>query len=195
MKNAEAILQYCKTENEPVTAKQIISAIFPGKHQSYVNTTINQLVANGKLIRDDSDRPYTVRLPYLGERIPEPKDYSRVTPVYNANLVTVPEIFPEMKITLQELQETEKTVMHDPRYGEEALFIERSFNKFPRNDDKDIIAMKIALVDMTYSTNLNLRKHNDVELLFPFMFRNDRQDNYEDKLGKAEKMYRENYKD
>lgn len=73
----QIILDYCKKEKRPVTAKEIINAMFPGKQQPYINTDIVELVNNGELIRDDSCRPYTIRLPHENEEIPPVKDYSR----------------------------------------------------------------------------------------------------------------------
>lgn len=54
------IYQLCKKKNKPLTAKQIVEELYPGKSQSYVNTHINELVKMGMLIRDDSVKPYTV---------------------------------------------------------------------------------------------------------------------------------------
>ena len=155
MSNAEVIMRFCESVNKPVTAKQIIDACFPGKPQPYINSTINNLVQGKRLIRNDKARPYTVRLPMSGEDIPEPKDYSkdsRNTSSAMRNSSTEPTV---SKFTEKELDETALRVNSDPRYGEEAAIINSSFNKFPRNDDDSIIAMKIALIDMTNSTNLN----------------------------------------
>ncbi len=44
-----------------------------GKPQPYINSTINDLVREKKLIRIDT-RPYTVHVPKPGEAIPEVKD-------------------------------------------------------------------------------------------------------------------------
>jgi hypothetical protein len=154
MSNSEIIMRYCKTTSKPLTAKQIIEACFPGKPQPYINSTINTLVQSKELVRDDSVRPYTVRLPIDGEDIPEPRDYSKssrgVPPSkWSGETKSV------IRFTEDELEETARRVSSDPRYGEEAAIINSCFNKFPNNNDGDIIAMKIALIDMTNSTNLN----------------------------------------
>jgi hypothetical protein len=152
MSNAVTIMQYCRTVNTPVTAMQIINACFPGKLQPYINSTINNLVQNKKLIRNNDIRPYTVRLPIDGEAIPEPMDYSRGSrdaPQNNYEEALF------IRFTEEDLYETAQQVNSDPRYGEEATIINNCFNKFPENKDDAIIAMKIALIDMTNSTNLN----------------------------------------
>ncbi|MCL1986523.1 MAG: hypothetical protein FWG64_00925 [Firmicutes bacterium] len=154
MSNAEIIIQYCKKAGKPITARQIIDACFPGKPQPYINSTINNLVQLKSLIRNDDVRPYTVRIPMEGESVPEPRDYSkgnqttRLTALENETKSAI-------KFTEKELQETARRVKTDPRYGEEAAIISSCFRKFPENNDGDIVAMKIALIDMTNSTNLN----------------------------------------
>lgn len=54
------IYQFCKKQKKPVTAKEIVEALYPGKSQPYVNSHINELAKMGMLIRDDSVKPYTV---------------------------------------------------------------------------------------------------------------------------------------
>lgn len=73
----QIILEYCKEIARPVTAKQILSARFPEKTQPYINNDILSLIKQRKLIRNDNERPYTVRLPMTGEEVYSPKDYSR----------------------------------------------------------------------------------------------------------------------
>lgn len=63
MTKKEQILDYCRRQSRPVTARQIADALYPGKPQPYVNAAITQLTDQGLLVRDDSRRPYTVHLP------------------------------------------------------------------------------------------------------------------------------------
>lgn len=58
-------------------------------------------------------------------------------------------------ITNENLEDAYKKVIADSRYGFEGEIIEKTLQKFPSNIDEGIIAMKIALIDMTNSTNLN----------------------------------------
>ena len=147
-------MQYCKYTNKPITAKQIINACFPGKPQPYINSTINNLVQNKLLIRNDEVRPYTVRIPLDGESIPEPQDYSKGGKAIQLTACEN-DAMPAIEFTEGELEETAQRVNNDPRYGEEAAIISSCFRKFPENKDGDVIALKIALIDMTNSTNLN----------------------------------------
>ena len=76
MKKKEEILAFCMKENRKLTAKDILSALYPGKPQPYINTQINELIAERKLIREET-RPYTVHVPAPGEEIGEIVDHSR----------------------------------------------------------------------------------------------------------------------
>lgn len=64
MTKKEEILAYCIKESRKLTAKDILSALYPGKPQPYINTQINELIAERKLIREET-RPYTVHVPAL----------------------------------------------------------------------------------------------------------------------------------
>jgi hypothetical protein len=59
------------------------------------------------------------------------------------------------QITNQDLDSVVQIIHNDFRYGVENDRIDTAFKKYKCNTDEDIIAMKIALVDMTNSTNLN----------------------------------------
>ena len=76
MTKKEEILAYCIKENRKLTAKDILSALYPGKPQPYINTQINELIAERKLVREET-RPYTVHVPAPDEEIGEIVDHSR----------------------------------------------------------------------------------------------------------------------
>lgn len=54
MTKKEEILAYCIKESRKLTAKDILSALYPGKPQPYINTQINELIAERKLIREET---------------------------------------------------------------------------------------------------------------------------------------------
>ncbi len=58
----------------------------------------------------------------------------------------------------QEIERVHKTVIESPDYGTDYELITRAFCKFPLNNDPEIIAMKIALIDMTNSTHLGVHR-------------------------------------
>jgi hypothetical protein len=60
--------------------------------------------------------------------------------------------------TQADLDRAECAVNADPTYGEEGKLIRDAFQKFPLNNDRLIIAMKVGLIDVTNSTNLSRYK-------------------------------------
>lgn len=52
------------------------------------------------------------------------------------------------------LEAEHKLVLSDPGYGADYALIDSLFKRFPSNTDPEIVAMKIALIDMTNSTNI-----------------------------------------
>lgn len=71
------ILEYCINHNREITAKEILNELYPNKQQAHINSAITELVYEGKLIRNDSLRPYTVRIPKINEESNVVKNYSR----------------------------------------------------------------------------------------------------------------------
>ena len=60
-----------------------------------------------------------------------------------------------LSLTEEMLEEEHKNVLNDKGYGSDYTLIDSILNRFPTNTDSDIVAMKIALIDMTNSTNLS----------------------------------------
>lgn len=60
--------------------------------------------------------------------------------------------------TQANLDRAECAVDADQTYGEEGKLIRDAFKRFPLNNDKIIIAMKVGLIDVTNSTNLSRYK-------------------------------------
>jgi len=57
-------------------------------------------------------------------------------------------------VTVPDLLKAEADVKADPIYGPEGEIIKNALLKFPMNTDREIVAMKICLIDYTNSTNL-----------------------------------------
>ena len=57
-----------------------------------------------------------------------------------------------------DLDRAECAVDADQTYGEEGKLIRDAFKRFPLNNDRSIIAMKVGLIDVTNSTNLSRYK-------------------------------------
>ena len=59
------------------------------------------------------------------------------------------------KITNEDLELYAQKVKNDIKYGGEGILIDEAFKKYPLNDNKSIVAMKICLIDITNGTNLS----------------------------------------
>lgn len=57
-----------------------------------------------------------------------------------------------------DLEKVHKAVGNDSQYGEEERMLARIMQKYPNNDDLDIIAMKVSVVDLTNTTQLSKYK-------------------------------------
>ncbi len=69
-------------------------------------------------------------------------------------------------INNETLDQASALVQETDNYGPENELITRCLKKFPQNDDPDVVAMKIGLIDITNSTHLSQHKSliNMVEL-------------------------------
>jgi hypothetical protein len=61
-------------------------------------------------------------------------------------------------ITEELLNQAERNVVNSRKYGSEYALIGSMLEKFPKNDDLEIIAMKCALIDITNSTQIGRQK-------------------------------------
>lgn len=63
-----------------------------------------------------------------------------------------------LPLTVENIEKQNKLVLESNNYGKEAKIIHDCLNEFPENKDLNIIAMKIALIDVTNSTQLSKYK-------------------------------------
>ena len=70
------------------------------------------------------------------------------------------ELKPKMDLTCENLELVEKMIEADPKYGPEQKLIESVLIRFPDNNDIEIVAMKIGVIDVTNSTRLFQYKQN-----------------------------------
>ena len=59
-----------------------------------------------------------------------------------------------LRLTGEMLEDEHQKVLADPGYGSDYALIDSAFKRFPNNTDPELVALKIALIDMTNSTNL-----------------------------------------
>lgn len=69
---------------------------------------------------------------------------------------------PVLKLTGEMLENEHKTVLADPGYGTDYKLIESVLKRFPDNTDPELVALKIALIDMTNSTNIGRHRQKIV---------------------------------
>ncbi len=60
--------------------------------------------------------------------------------------------------TNEDLDKAAQAVDKDRAYGEEARLIKACFNQYPKNTSRELVAMKIGLIDVTNSTNISRYK-------------------------------------
>lgn len=63
-----------------------------------------------------------------------------------------------MEITNDNLNKVHELVLQDPKYGSENNVITESLKMYPKNDNVTLVAMKIALIDITNSTHISQHK-------------------------------------
>ncbi len=153
MNKKDEIFEYCKSQGRKLTAQDILKALYPDKQQAYINTQINELVKEKRLVREDTKPAYTVHVPFEGEDIPEPKDYTR-GPNKNktirgdqAKLLPTP-CEREMTKYLSEWETLENYTLQEKALNK--LFLE-TYNTNTAIED---ILVKVAALNDFYSTNI-----------------------------------------
>ena len=63
-----------------------------------------------------------------------------------------------MEITNENLDKVHELVLQDPKYGSENNVITESLKMYPKNDNIALVAMKVALIDITNSTHISQHK-------------------------------------
>lgn len=64
-----------------------------------------------------------------------------------------------LPLTCDMLEEEHKKVLADSGYGSDYRLIESILKRFPKNTDLEHVVLKIALFDMTYSTNIGIQRN------------------------------------
>ena len=155
----EAIYNFCKTQNRPLTGREIVDSLYPGKPQPYVNSYITKLVYEKKLIRDDSVKPYTVRLPIEGEEIIV-QNYSRKaegsTPVVKAKVSKRKVIGADICRPCEEEVERYLLIWEQlENYKMQERALDKLFSHtYPHNNNIEDVLVKVATLNDFYSTNI-----------------------------------------
>ena len=146
----EKVYEYCLKRNEKITAMEIIKALYPGKEQPYINTVINELVYEKKLVRIDT-RPYTVHVPKDGEIIGPVTDYSRgpmrTGRKHKSENINKP-CAEEVETYLKKWEALENYRLQETALNK--LF----FYTYPQNQQIEDILVKVATLNDFYSTQI-----------------------------------------
>lgn len=155
----DTIYNFCKIQNRPLTGREIVDCLYPGKLQPYVNSYITQLVYEKKLVRDDSVKPYTVRLPIDNEDIVV-HNYSRTVndskPRTKANESKRKAVRTDICRPCEE--EVEKYLVSwqglENYTMQEKALDKLFFHTYPNNNNIEDILVKVATLNDFYSTNI-----------------------------------------
>lgn len=67
-------------------------------------------------------------------------------------------------LSSEEIESEHQRVLDDKKYGADERLLEAVLSKYPRNDDINLVALKVALIDLTNSTQLS--KYRNKIVLF-----------------------------
>lgn len=135
-------------DGNALTRKQIAETIYgEGCDQARIYNALEKLVEEGTVIKRGV-RPsyYSVSAEV---NLQEPEATTEKTREFHV-----------VSLSEDALRAAYHAVLNDPTYGTELKLVERVLNNplFSRNTDVDIVAMKIALIDVTNSTHLHQYK-------------------------------------
>lgn len=147
MGQKDEIINYLKI-NGTMTQGALAESIYGDKnHSPNIHSSLMGLVENHVVIRTGS-RPSYYSLSNAEVIIPsKPKQGKKVYRDVSNDLIT--------NATIEEVS---VFVQNTDAYGPENELITRCLKKFPQNNDSDLVAMKIGLIDITNSTHLSQHK-------------------------------------
>ena len=147
MGQKEKIVNLLKT-NGNMTQGSLAEAIYGDKsHRPNIYAALTGLVKSGVVLRIGSNPSY---YSLLGGKVIIPEKRVQAKKGYRDVSGDV--------ITNEAMEEAESLVQRTDNYGPENDLITRCLQKFPKNTDPDVVAMKVGLIDITNSTHLSQHK-------------------------------------
>lgn len=147
MGQKETIVNLLKT-NGNMTQGSLAEAIYGDKsHGPNIYAALTGLVKSGVVLRIGSNPSY---YSLSGEEVIIPEKRVQAKKGYRDVSGDV--------ITNEAMEEAEALVQQTDNYGPENDLITRCLQKFPKNTDPDVVAMKVGLIDITNSTHLSQHK-------------------------------------
>lgn len=149
MTQKEKILE--KLQKGPMTQSEVAEAIYSDKnHATAVHESLKNLV-NDKIVIRSEGRPAYYSL--SGMNVPN----KGPTKSNNKSNKTLRDVSGDV-INNDTLDEAENAVQETNNYGLENKMITSCLKRFPKNNDPELVAMKIGLIDITNSTHLSQYK-------------------------------------
>lgn len=131
-----------------MTQGELAEAIYGDKkHISNIYSALRSLVSDGAVIRSGTNPSYYSLGRDHAPAPASPKKKQREKRDVSGDV-----------ITNESIEEASRLVEETDNYGAENKLITRCLQRFPKNTDPDIVAMKIGLIDITNSTHLSLHK-------------------------------------
>ena len=147
MGQKEKIVNLLKT-NGNMTQGSLAEAIYGDKsHGPNIYAALTGLVKSGVVLKIGSNPSY---YSLLGGKVIIPEKRVQAKKGYRDVSGDV--------ITNEAMEEAEALVQRTDNYGPENDLITRCLQKFPKNTDPDVVAMKVGLIDITNSTHLSQHK-------------------------------------
>lgn len=147
MGQKETIVNLLKT-NATMTQGALAEAIYGDKsHGPNIYAALTGLVTSGVVLRTGRNPSY---YSLSGEEVIIPEKQVDVKKGYRDVSGDV--------LTNEALEEAEALVQGTDNYGPENDLITSCLQKFPKNTDPDVVAMKVGLIDITNSTHLSQHK-------------------------------------
>ena len=141
------------TEKGTMTHRELSFAMYgDGVHLSNINESLQALVREGIVIRT-GDHPSFYSL--SGKEIIIPEKPQQQIKIRKAKEKPGKNL---LEITNDNLDKVHDLVLADPKYGRENEVITESLKAYPKNDNVALVAMKIALIDITNSTHISQHK-------------------------------------
>lgn len=147
MTQKEMIVNLLNT-NGTMTQGALAEAIYGDKnHAPNIYASLTGLVTSGVVLRTGSQPSY---YSLSGSEVIIPEKGTQPKKEYRDVSGDV--------ITNEAMEEAEALVQGTENYGPENELITRCLQKFPKNTDPDVVAMKVELIDITNSTHLSQHK-------------------------------------
>lgn len=176
----EEYISYTRGEKSEATANSYAHDVFSlwkccGKEFFWEVINADEAIQRGKII-DFLKSYYPNQEIYLSNYLTRIRHFSKFLAAKSVNSAFTSEQPPQriQKIAIQKptrnvlaltgkiVEEEHQKVLADPGYGSDYALIDSILKRFPENTDPELVALKISLFDMTYSTSIGIQRQKIV---------------------------------